>query len=80
VVVVKPGRVRHYAKARAQPAKTDKIGARLMAAFGRDLQPEFHPLPNAETQALAVLCFLANPAGQQAMIISSQDEVCTALQ
>jgi transposase len=56
VVVVNPGQVRHYAKARAQRAKTDNIDARLIAAFGRDLQPEFHPLPDTETQALAALC------------------------
>jgi transposase len=56
VAVVNPGRVRHYAKARGQRAKTDPIDARLIAEFGRDLAPESHPLPDAETQALAALC------------------------
>src|SRR5215472_1707207 len=32
------------------------IDARLIAEFARDLQPELHPLPDAETQALAALC------------------------
>jgi len=56
VAVVNPGRVRHYAKARGQRAKNDPIDARLIAEFGRDLDLEFHPLPDAETQALAALC------------------------
>src|SRR6266852_4057398 len=40
VAVVNPGQVRHYAKARGKRAKTDKIDARLIAEFARDLQPE----------------------------------------
>jgi transposase len=56
VVVVNPGRVRHYAKARGQRAKTDPIDARLIAEFARDLEPEFHPLPDADTVELAALC------------------------
>ncbi len=60
VVVVNPGQVRHYAKARAQRAKTDRIDARLIAGFARDLRPEFHPLPDAQTQALAALCHRRN--------------------
>ncbi len=56
VVLVNPGQVRHYAQARGQRAKTDEIDARLIAEFARDLRPEFHPLPDAETRALAALC------------------------
>jgi transposase len=56
VVVVNPGRVRHYAKACGKRAKTDPIDARLIAEFARDLKPQFHPLPDAQTQALAALC------------------------
>jgi transposase len=56
VVVVNPGRVRHYAKARGQRAKTDPIDARLIAEFGRDLAPASHALPDAATQTLAALC------------------------
>jgi len=55
VAVVNPGRVRHYAKARGQRAKSDPIDARLIAEFGRDLEPESHPLPDEESQALAAL-------------------------
>jgi transposase len=56
LAVVNPGRVRHYAKARGQRAKSDPIDARLIAEFGRDLAPESYPLPDAETQELAALC------------------------
>jgi transposase len=56
VVVVNPGRIRHYAKARGKRAKSDPIDARLIAEFARDLEPEIHPLPDAETQVLAALC------------------------
>lgn len=56
VIVINPGQVRHYAKARGRHAKSDPIDARLIAEFARDLTPEFHPLPDAETQALAALC------------------------
>jgi transposase len=56
VAVVNPGRVRHYAKARGQRANNDPIDARLIADFALDLKPEFHPLPDAETQALAARC------------------------
>jgi transposase len=56
VVVVNPGRVRHYAKARGQRAKTDLIDARLIAEFAHDLKPELHPLADGQTQALNALC------------------------
>jgi transposase len=56
VAVVNPGQVRHYAKARGRRAKTDPIDARLIAEFARDLEPEFHALPDVQTQALAGLC------------------------
>lgn len=56
VLVVNPAQVRHYAQACGQRAKTDKLDARIIAEFARDLNPEFHPLPDAQTQALAALC------------------------
>lgn len=36
---VEPGRVRHFAKANAQLAKTDAIDARMLAAFGQYMAP-----------------------------------------
>lgn len=57
VIVVNPRRVRHYAEALGQRAKTDAIDKRVIVAFARDMKDlEVHPLPDAQTQALAALC------------------------
>ncbi|MEZ4524868.1 MAG: transposase [Desulfobacterales bacterium] len=39
VAVVNPKRIRNFAKALGQTAKTDKIDARVIAEFGAALQP-----------------------------------------
>lgn len=39
VTVAHPGRVRQFAKATGQLAKTDRIDAQMLAAFGQTLQP-----------------------------------------
>lgn len=48
--VVKPDRVRHFAKASGQLAKTDAIDARLLAQFGRSIPLTVQPLPSEETR------------------------------
>jgi transposase len=48
--VVKPDRVRHFAKASGQLAKTDAIDARLLAQFGRSIPVTVQPLPSEETR------------------------------
>lgn len=53
--LVSPHRVRSLAKAVGQHAKTDALDARLLAAFGRLLQPRPRPDQDAHTQALATL-------------------------
>jgi transposase len=55
VSVVNPRRARDFAKACGQLAKTDRIDARLLAEFGRRLQPEPTPAPDPSLQALAAL-------------------------
>lgn len=46
VAIVEPARVRHFAKACALRAKTDRIDAALLAEFGRQTQPRAQlPLP-----------------------------------
>lgn len=40
VSVLNPARVRHFARATAQHAKTDRIDASLLAAFGQTLNPK----------------------------------------
>lgn len=55
VSVVAPGRARHYAQARLRRAKTDRVDAAVLAAYGRDLQPApWTPAP-AEIQTLQLL-------------------------
>ena len=53
--VVNPTRVRHYAKATGQYAKTDKIDAQVIACFGRDIPQEARPVPTVQQVRLAEL-------------------------
>jgi transposase len=55
VSVVNPRRARDFAKACGRLAKTDRIDARVLAEFGRRLQPEPTPAPEPCLQALAAL-------------------------
>ena len=55
VVVVNPARVRNYAKALNQRAKTDAIDARVIAAFAAAAKLVARPLPDAATRLLADL-------------------------
>ena len=55
VARINPKRVRAFAKASGQLAKTDALDARLLAQFGAALRPAATPLPAADTQALAAL-------------------------
>lgn len=50
---VSPQQARAFAKAKGVAAKTDALDARLLAAFGRVLEPPPRPQPNAQTAALA---------------------------
>jgi transposase len=55
VSVLNPRRARDFARATGQLAKTDRIDARLLARFGRQLQPAPTPPPDPCLQELAVL-------------------------
>lgn len=49
VAMVNPGDVRHFAKAQRQRAKTDRIDARLLAAFGRSIETRLvQPAPQKQ--------------------------------
>ena len=52
VAVVNPGRVREFAKSIGQLAKTDKLDARLLAAFAEKVKPAPSRLPDEEEQLL----------------------------
>lgn len=55
VVVVNPSRVRAFAKAAGQRAKTDVLDARLLAWFAQAVRPEMRPLRDEQTAYLAAL-------------------------
>lgn len=53
VAVVNPTRVRYFAKALGQYAKTDKLDARLLAHFAERVRPEVRPLKQGEQARLS---------------------------
>jgi len=55
VAVVEPARVRHFAKACALRAKTDRIDAALLAEFGRQTSPQAQTPLDKSTAALREL-------------------------
>src|SRR2546423_6442968 len=55
VVVVNPRKVRDFARATGQLAKTDALDARALAHFADVIRPTPRPLPDAQTQELRAL-------------------------
>jgi len=55
VVVVNPCQVRRYAQAVGILAKTDRVDARVLAHFGRDIRPEPRPLRTDDEEAIRTL-------------------------
>jgi len=55
VAVVNPKRVRDFARASGQLAKTDQLDADVLARFGEAIRPPVRPLPSAESERLAAL-------------------------
>jgi len=55
VVVVNPRQVRDFARASGLLAKTDKLDARVLAQFGRAMNPAPRPLPDECAQQLQAL-------------------------
>jgi transposase len=53
VAVVNPRQVRDFARASGRLAKTDRIDARVLAAFARAIQPVQRSLPDEAAQAFA---------------------------
>ena len=52
IIVVSPLKVRRFADAVGQLAKTDEIDARLIAQFAATLKPAVHPIADAKTQII----------------------------
>lgn len=55
VVVVNPTRVRNFARAKGQLAKTDKIDAQVIADFAQSIRPEVRTLNPSEQQYIRAL-------------------------
>lgn len=55
VAVVNPTRVRNFARATGQWAKTDKLDAGMLARFAQAIRPEVRPLRNEQEVYLAAL-------------------------
>ena len=55
LAVVNPRQVRDFARATGRLAKTDRIDAAVLSAFGRAIEPEVTRLPDEEAQALQAL-------------------------
>jgi len=55
VSIIEAGRIRHYARAQGQRAKTDPIDAALITAFAVAIQPPPTPAPTPQQQKLADL-------------------------
>jgi len=55
VAVVNPKRVRDFARASGQLAKTDQLDAQVLAHFAEAIRPPRRPLPTADSERLAAL-------------------------
>jgi transposase len=55
VVVANPRRVRDYARASGQLAKTDRLDARVLARFGAQLRPAVRAIPDETSAELALV-------------------------
>lgn len=55
IVVVNPTRVRNFARALGQLAKTDKIDAQVIAHFAQSIRPEVRPLADSDQQHIKAL-------------------------
>ena len=55
IVVVNPTRVRNFARAKGQLAKTDEIDARIIADFAQTIRPEIRPLGDEKQQMIKAL-------------------------
>lgn len=55
IVVVNPTRVRNFARAKGQLAKTDKIDAQVIAGFAQAIRPEIRALGSDDQQLIKAL-------------------------
>jgi len=76
IVVINPKRVRHFAKANGQLAKTDRIDAAMLAHFAEVMQPPVRNIPDAFLEELRDL--LARRRQLLDMIVAEKNRLTTA--
>ena len=76
VAVINPERVRHFAKATGQLAKTDGLDAAVLSLFAQTLQPQPRPLSDAFSEELRDL--LARRRQILNMIVAEKNRLETA--
>jgi transposase len=82
VSVVEAGRVRHFARAQGQRAKTDPLDAAVLSHYGRTFQPTPTPAPTATQVRLAELSarrlqLLQTLIAETNRAAHYQDKLCT---
>ena len=75
VAVVNPRQVRDFAKATGQLAKTDRLDAAILAAFGERVNPPVRALPDEEARGLKTL--VARRRQLQEMITAERNRLGT---
>ncbi len=75
VAVVNPRRVRDFARAIGQLAKTDALDAQVLARFAEVVHPTPRPLPDADQQALSAL--LARRRQVVGMLVAERNRLGT---
>lgn len=76
VVVVNPTRVRNFAKASGQYAKTDEIDARVIAHFGQAIRPQVRPLRKGLQERISSL--LTRRKQVVRMLTMEKNRMCSA--
>lgn len=79
VAVVNPRQVRDYARATGQLAKTDKLDAKILARFGRAVQPRVRPPMPAEAERLQALVVRRRQLVEMAMAERQRLQVSAAV-
>lgn len=77
VAKINPKRGRDFARALGVLAKTDKIDALLLARFAATIQPEVHPLKDA--QQIELSAYLTRRRQLSQMLISEKNRLSTAI-
>lgn len=75
VSVVNPKRVRDFARATGQLAKTDKLDAKVLAHFAQAVRPKVRPLRTEEEEHLAALVTRRRQVIE--MLVSEKNRRCT---